>query len=137
MRIGTRFKTISPPGSYINVFGNGINNLGQIVGIGDDTGFLYSHGQFKTLAVPGAIVTSPWGINDRGIIVGSYEKCSPCAFHGFVLRNGRYLSIDYPGAMETFASGINYAGQIVGSYTFDQQTYHGFVTNPIASADLE
>jgi probable HAF family extracellular repeat protein len=39
--------------------------------------------------------------------------------------------------METGALGINNLGQIVGSYTFDQQTYHGFVTNPIASADLE
>jgi probable HAF family extracellular repeat protein len=33
--------------------------------------------------------------------------------------------------------GINNAAQVVGSYTFDEQTYHGFVTSPIAAEDFE
>jgi uncharacterized membrane protein len=136
VRIGTRFKTISPPGEYINVFGNGINNFGQIVGTGDDTGFFYSHGKFNKIAVPGASTTKPLGINDSRIIVGWYvtSGCLPC---GFALKNGRYMSINYPGAMFTGALGINSAGQIVGFYSLDGMTIHGFVTSPITAADFE
>jgi probable HAF family extracellular repeat protein len=133
-RVGTHFNDISPPGNYIFIFGNGVNNLGQIVGTADDTGFFYGHGMFKTLAVPGASATQPRGINDSGIIVGWYAGAS---FTGFALLKGKYLKIKYPGAIYTFASGINNSGQIVGSYSIDQQTYHGFVTSPITAADFE
>ena len=78
-----------------------------------------------------------WGINDAGVIVGSYEACSPCGFHGFVMMHGRYFSLDYPGAMETFGMGINNAGQIVGSYTLDEQTFDGFVTTSIVAVDFK
>jgi uncharacterized membrane protein len=136
VRIGTRFKTISPPGEYVGVFANGINNFRQIVGAADETGFLYSNGQFKKIVVPGASTTKPLGINDSRIIVGWYvtSECIPC---GFALQNGRYVSINYPGAMFTGAVGINSAGQIVGSYSFDGMTIHGFVTSPITAADFE
>jgi uncharacterized membrane protein len=137
IRIGTRFKTIPAPGNYNNAYGNGVNNVRQIVGSTDEAAFLYSHGKFKRIAVPGAIHTSAWGINDKGVIVGSYDACSPgCADHGYVLRNGKYLKLDYPGAVATFAFGINAAGQIVGAYV-DQQRYHGFVTSPIGSTESE
>ncbi|HVP55854.1 MAG TPA: hypothetical protein VMU45_12755 [Candidatus Eisenbacteria bacterium] len=135
VRIGSSFKTILPPGEYINVFGNGINNFQQVVGAGDDTGFFYSHGQFKTIAVPGASITKPLGINDTRIIVGWYSAVT-CVC-GFSFMNGKYIKVSYPGAMYTFALGINDSGQIVGSYTLDQQTYHGFVTSPITAADFE
>jgi probable HAF family extracellular repeat protein len=140
--VGRKFHTISPPGTYTSTFGDGINNLDEVVGstaggFGSNNGFAYKGGKFKTLTVPGSNdLTVAWGVNDSGIIVGSYGKCSPCAFYGFALMNGKYVSLRFPGAMETFASGINNAGQIVGSYTFDQQTYHGFVTSPITAADF-
>jgi probable HAF family extracellular repeat protein len=51
--------------------------------------------------------------------------------------NGKYTRITYPGAIYSFAFDINNAGQIVGSYSFDQQTYHGFVTSPITATDFE
>jgi probable HAF family extracellular repeat protein len=134
---GQRFVDISPPGSYIFVFATGINNLGQIVGTTDDQAFLYSGNKFKHIRLPWPNnVTTAMGINDDGFIVGSYEKCFPCAFYGFVRHNGKYLSFGYPGAMETDAFGISNNGEIVGSYTFDQQTYHGFVTSPITAADF-
>jgi hypothetical protein len=137
-RIGTSYKTISPPGEFINVFAHGINNFRQIVGTGDDTGFLYRNGVYKTIAVPGAFMTQPLGINDLGIVVGWYGGCSPsCSIHGFALKQGKYLSFDFPGASETFGLGINNGGMIVGSYTIDGSNYHGFVTSPITGADFE
>jgi probable HAF family extracellular repeat protein len=131
---GTQFKTVSPPGVYVYVFGDGINNLNQVVGSDDNSSFFYSNGRFKVISFPGASQTQAWGINDSGIIVGWYSGES---FTGFALRNGKYLSITYPGALYTFASGINKDGQIVGSYTLDQQTYHGFVTSPITAETFE
>ena len=133
---GTQFKTLSPPGNFLYVSATGINNLGGVVGwtIGDsDSGFFYKGGQFQTVSFPGASQTLAWGINDSGIIVGWYEKGPPFADHGFALVKGKYISLDYPGASQTLAFGINASGQIVGSYTFDGQTFHGFVTNPIAA----
>jgi uncharacterized membrane protein len=135
---GHVFKDIQPPGNYIAVFADGINNLGQAVGTTEEGSFLYSGGKYKRIAVPGAVMTSALGINDSGIIVGWYEGCSPlCHLHGFVLRNGKYLSFDYPGAAETFGASINNAGQIVGTFDVEQQTYHGFVSSPITAADFE
>lgn len=135
---GTKFKTVTPPGTFNGVYATGINKSGEIVGwtlSSDTSGFFYNHSKFQTIAVPGAnSLTEAWSINDSGIVVGWYDSCNPlCADHAFAFMKGKFLSFDYPGAMETYAYGINSAGQIVGSYTFDQQTFHGFVTNPITS----
>jgi hypothetical protein len=133
--IGSRFKDVTPPpGGYSLVYATGINSLGEIVGWDDSaniSGFSYKNGKFQTITVPGSIWTEVWGVNDRGVVVGSYEKCSPCAFHAFALSNGRYFSIDYPGADDTFGFGINKSGQIVGAYTLSNTT-HGFVTSLIS-----
>ena len=138
---GTKFRVVTPPGIQGTVAANAINSHGQIVGWSFDTshtGFLFYNGKYYTLNVPNSLnYTLALGINDNGIVVGWYLGCTPtCTEHGFALMKGKYLSFDYPGAMGTYASGINNAGQIVGSYTFDQQTFHGFVTSPVTSADF-
>jgi len=138
-----RFKNISPPGTYVYVYGTGINNLGEIVGFTLDgpssSAFAYKTGRFQSLIFPGpTLMTLALGLNDNGVLVGWYEGCSPtCADHGFVMVNGKYFSFDYPDSIGTFADGINASGQIVGSYTLDGSTFHGYVTNPITTADLE
>jgi uncharacterized membrane protein len=132
--IGSRFKDVTPPpGGYSLVYATGINSFGAIVGWDDSaniSGFSYKSGTFQTLMFPGSIWTEAWGVNDRGVVVGSYEKCSPCAFHAFALNNGKYFRLDYPGADDTFGFGINRTGQIVGAYSLNNTT-HGFVTSPI------
>jgi uncharacterized membrane protein len=139
---GHQLKDISPPGAYIYVFGDGINNLGEVVGstsggVGANNGFACKGGTFLTISFPGANdLTEAWGVNDSGVIVGWYEKCSPCAFHGFAYKNGKYVSLDYPGAAATFAFGINNVGEVVGAYSLDNVT-HGFVTSPITVADFK
>jgi uncharacterized membrane protein len=127
-KIGQRFKRLYPDGSFIYVYGTGINNFRKVVGYADNGGWLYSNGTFQTIMVPGSSKTEPLGINDSGVVVGWYDL-APNSY-AFVLKNGKYMSFGYPGAKFTGAGGINSAGQIVGAYTFDNIVWHAFVTNP-------
>jgi len=137
---GQQFKNISPPpGGWIYVYVEGINNFGQIVGLTSGasiSGFTYRNGKFQTVSFPGATLTEAIGINDGGTIVGWYNKATS-SIYAFALRNGKYISFSYPGAKDTSAYGISASGQIVGAYTLDYQTYHGFVTSPITDADFQ
>ncbi len=133
---GVGYKSIVPPGNNIYVYATAVNNFGEVVGWTDSGGFEYRGGNYLNIAVPGAIQTEAHGLNDNGIIVGWYGKCS-ADYCAFVLIDGKYASLAYPGAKGTFPAGINSSGQIVGSYTFDYDTYHGFVTSPITSADFQ
>jgi hypothetical protein len=136
-RIGSRFRNVTPPpGGYISAGATGINNFGEVVGYAGSNGFAFKQGTFQTVAFPGAS-TSARGVNDNGIIVGNYEICAPCAFHGFALMHGKYISLDYPGATATYADGLNNAGQIVGTYSLDGGlTFHGFVSSPVIDTDI-
>jgi uncharacterized membrane protein len=134
MRDG-RFKPLNVPGQFIYVYGNGINNLGQIAGWTDNDSFMCRQDSCQLFDFPGATKTEALGINDNGIIVGWYDM-APFTY-AFARKNGKYISFRYPGATATAATGINASGQIVGQYTFDYQAFHGFVTSPITAADFE
>ena len=133
---GGHFKTLNVPGQYVYVFASGINNFSQVVGSTDYDGFVCRNGSCRIFDFPGANQTSAHGINDTGVIVGWYTM-NGCLACGFALRNGKYISFSYPGAKGTLPNGISPSGQIVGAYTFDFQTYHGFVTSPITTADFQ
>ncbi|PYR29144.1 MAG: hypothetical protein DMF92_12555 [Acidobacteria bacterium] len=70
---------------------------------------------YATFDVPGAIRTSPQGINSKGDIVGGFVD-SAGQQHGFLLSDGVFTKIDYPGAEYTDARGLNSRGEIVGAY---------------------
>jgi probable HAF family extracellular repeat protein len=127
-----RFQKIQPPGNFIYVFAMGINRYSQVVGWADDDAFTYSRDAFRLFRIPGSDVTKAWGINDNGVVVGWYGVGA--STYGFVLQNGKYASLAYPGAKGTLARGINASGQVVGEYTYDDRTFHGFVTSPITDA---
>jgi uncharacterized membrane protein len=108
-----------------------INNLGQIVGsysdaAGHNHGFVRdARGHFSTINVtfPGNPTTDTIarGINDFGVIVGSYTAPADPAgkrFHGYVLARGASIRLNAPfaGAFNTRPRGINDYGAIVGSY---------------------
>ncbi len=135
MRSGS-YKNLLVPGNYVYVRGSGINNLGAIVGWTDFDGFVcHSVSKCKVIDYPGASQTAALGVNDAGVIAGWYGSSScVCAFAS---KNGKFISFGFPGAAFTGAAGINNYGQIVGQYTFDYQVWHGFVTNPITSADFQ
>ncbi len=79
-------------------------------------GFLDTGGSFSTIDVPGAEdLTWPWGINDRGQIVGDFWDGTN--YHGLLDSGGSFTTIDVPGASYgTHSYGINDRGQIVGSF---------------------
>jgi probable HAF family extracellular repeat protein len=96
---------------------------------------------FNSIDAPGAIQTTPFGINDAGQIVGFFVD-STRVVHGFLFAGERcskrsdeladrflrkhrcFTALDVPGAVTTEARGINNAGQIVG---FFEETAMGVV----------
>jgi pimeloyl-ACP methyl ester carboxylesterase len=73
-------------------------------------GYVLSNGNYSTLDFPGAVVTTPFVINNHGIIVGQYQNAD-ASFHGFTY-NGNFSTFDCPtgGAV---AAGINDQGDKV------------------------
>jgi len=84
---------------------------------------------YVTVDVPGAVVTMPMSINNRGDIVGFYANVqNNTDVRGFVLSNGQFQTISFPGAQfGTWALSSNNHGAIVGEY-FDGSSSqgHGF-----------
>jgi len=136
---GGSFTQIDVPGVPGDTAALDINNVGQIVGgFGDSTGghgFVDTAGSFTAFDVPGAQSTDASGINDAGLIVGTFRVLPPppgggARPHGYFRdTNGTFTTIDAPGAIDEFTGGINNAGQIVGQFDADVslQHPHGFV----------
>ena len=80
--------------------------------------------RFTTIDFPGAIQTNPFGINNRGTVVG-YYVAEDKGIHGFLWKQGIFTQLDFPGSTETYAMGINDKGAIVGYYYAPER--HGFL----------
>jgi hypothetical protein len=84
-------------------------------------GFLLRNGRYRTFEIPGARVTLPLGVNNRGQITG-YSTTAPdllTGARGFLLAKGiggPVTPIDVPGAPLTGATDIDDRGRIVGLY---------------------
>jgi uncharacterized membrane protein len=119
-----QYTSFQVPGSTYTV-ALGLNNSGEIVGSfisnGQQAGFLYSGGNFQTIACPNASFTIAQGINDNGVIVGW------CADQGFIYQNGNYSYVNYPGAARTGLLGVNNLGDLVGFYEPGPGSSFGFV----------
>jgi hypothetical protein len=130
------FTLPDPTGTGIVV--GGINDLRQLVGYYTDAtsrlvGFLRQpSGEFVGVIFPGAVITQVLGINDCGIVVGTYGDGSTA--HGFYGRPGNLHSVDFPGAIDTFAQGINNEGRISGRYATADGVPHAFITGIVAAA---
>jgi probable HAF family extracellular repeat protein len=121
----------------------GINNRGQIVGgypVDGSTllrGFVRDrrgdYDGFDAAAGAPDRVTTPWDVNDRGAIAGTYAVGSAAdpdsaQFHGFVRSPGGAIrTVDVPGASITGANGINNRGAVVGTYVDADGRSHGFL----------
>ena len=84
---------------------------------------------FTPIDEPGASLTSAFGINATGQIVGVFVNAT--GEHGFLDAGGVFTPIDVPGATITDASGINATGRIVGDFD-DAAGTHGFLATPTA-----
>ena len=72
--------------------------------------------QFTPVSYPGAILTTVYGINPQGDIVGQ-DQSSDGRAHGYMLDASGFQTIDVPGAVLTFAFGINSRGEIADATT--------------------
>jgi hypothetical protein len=71
-----------PGSSYTDV--TGINDLGEVVGYDDSSGFVYQDGNYTTIDDPNGTVTYITGVNDAGQLVGyDIDSVYPAHF-GFV-----------------------------------------------------
>jgi hypothetical protein len=130
------FKLPDPTDTGIVV--GGINDLRQLVGYYTDAtstlvGFLRQpSGQFESVIIPAAVSTQVLGINDCGIVVGTWGDGSTA--HGFYGHPGNLHSFDLPGAAATFAQGIDNEGRIVGRYATADGVPHAFVSGIFPAA---
>ena len=133
------FAEIRTPGGN-NVTAAGINNHGDVVGFftskstGAVVGFLLKNGIFTEFVYPNTTITTPFGINDKDQIVGSYVDGAG-AMHGFLLSNplthAHFQTVDDPnGIGTTVINGINDHTDLVGFYVDGAGNTDGMLATP-------
>ncbi len=132
--------TIDYPGAGTTI-AYGINDTGMVVGgycvqgvegcpldlfLGSSHGFMDNNGVFTQLDFPGADETTAFGINNAGMIVGTYEQ-GLSIVHAFIYENGAYTDINFPGANWSEAWGVNDLGVVVGRFQDANFNVDGFM----------
>ena len=115
-----------------------INDVGAIVGFfeahhGPWFSYVTVKGKLIKFNVPGAGRTEARGINDHGLVIGTYIKSGHDHGFSWVDRGGPHGHFGYfkvPSTWKKYVmQGINNDGKIVGWYE-DSTGYHGFVAVP-------
>src|SRR5450755_2580603 len=82
---------------------------------------------FKLLNPPGANYAFAFGINNSGMVVGSYTDAHG-TYRGYIYDGDEYRTIVFPEATSfTQANGVNDTGTIVGDFVGRDQLTHGFL----------
>ncbi len=116
--------------------GEGVANNGTVVGAFIFRGKYLSYtrtlqGRFgRPISFPGAKSTIAQGINNSGLICGSFDAVegSRLPNHGFLYDGTTYTQYDLPGYDQTHLTGINDAGDFVGYGSLDTGGFTGFVS---------
>jgi probable HAF family extracellular repeat protein len=110
-----------------------INNQGNVVGWFKDrrTGTINAFRRNRTetydvFSHPGAISTVANGINEQGVVAGSYSESAGVS-RGYIWREGSFTSIDYPDSLSTRALDIANDGRVVGWFVGPDRKAHGFI----------
>lgn len=93
----------SPAGSTTGFMAFAMNNRGQIIGLSDMHGFIWTHGSFQALGD-----FWPAGINDLGQVVGT------SAGHAALWDEGKIRDLGTFGGPSSDAFGINNHVQVIG-----------------------
>jgi hypothetical protein len=141
----SRYSRVLLPGipnlsKHVSLTASAINNGGGVAGFysidgGTTIGFyINSHGHVFKLAIKGASMTQPFGVNDLGEVVGSYMvgSGSSAATHGFTWTHATgFTTVDDPhGIGATVVNGVNDKGDLVGFYTDGAGNTHGMLARP-------
>ena len=82
--------------------------------------------KFATANVPGSIQTFPGGVNNAGVMVGTYQDKGK-AFHGYIFNGKKLTTLDDPkGTTSCNNLQPNGALAVVGSYLNSSGTEVGF-----------
>ncbi len=135
--------TFDAPGSLQEsgqgTFPTSINAQGVVTGSCSDcqTGIGWvraANGTFTSFDVPGSFQTRPFGINDKGEIVGSYEDFSGGTdhTHGFFRSaDGKITTFDEPESHQiTNAYAVNNKGAITGNFSDANSAWRGYIRQP-------
>ncbi len=147
------FAVLNLPGSTSQTYSRafGLNDQLQVVGdywqYGQGgfprQGWLYDHpsGTYTVFQADGAIGTSPYGINDAGVVVGTFAAHWETGFVGSGMAFYTAPGGPVPGHFRRFglpqATGrvhlldVNDLGAMVGRYEFAPDDFKGFVATPI------
>ena len=101
----------------------GVNNKGVVVGTINSLnlyGFTYIDGKIKVFAYPGATYTTFNGINDDGLIVGTYyvRKTGQIGIFSYGLETGTWTDLNFPPEyLAVIPVGITDSGVIAAQYS--------------------
>ncbi len=115
---GTKRTTINHPKAVVGTYLFGINSTGTIAGLYQDGvggyyGFTYKGGKFTPINPAGSTITTVYGINDAGVVTGSYFDANLNLRRGFYgSPTTGYTILDVPKSTSTLGWGINKAGNI-------------------------
>lgn len=99
---------------------HGVNKYDTVVGLylNNSTfqfgAFRWHGGHIATYQVPNSVNTTFAGINDQGVISGSY-KAQSGRTHGLLFYQGHTFTVDFPSATFTAINGINNSRTIAGA----------------------
>jgi hypothetical protein len=84
----------------------------------------------KRINPPGASYTTAAGLNNTGLVVGTFElPGQQLEAFSYTVGAGKYTAISAPGALYTIALGVNDSGTIAGTFTTPDNITHGFFLN--------
>lgn len=115
-------------------YATAINDAGTVAGLYVDNagahGFVYQNGNYTTVDIPGATGTEIYGINNNGVLSGTYFDASG-GTHAFIDDSGTITTVDdpsYPGLAT--GGGLNDANTVTGIDNADSgQQQIGFVSS--------
>lgn len=88
-----------------------------INGVANASYVRFGNGRFSPpLIFPGSNDTLAQGINNNGLICGTFFSSRSGVPHGFFYDGQTYTQYDYPGAAQTNLTGVNDAGDFCGYY---------------------
>lgn len=105
-------------GPDLESYGEGINNVGQLVGTtetldGKMCAFVWNNGSLKRLGTLGGDTSRGYAINDNGDVAGSSTLANG-EKHAFLDRAGKMRDLGTLGGTESEARAINQSRQVVG-----------------------
>jgi uncharacterized membrane protein len=132
---GGRITTLTNPGGQ--TLATGIAQNGKLI-VGDIetasgafSAWVYTQGSFTAITVPGAVDSFAAGVNNAGIVSGTYyTDASLTVPHGYIYQNGTVTLFDVPGAAWTQLGGMNEGGVVTGCFADANGLVHGFYTKP-------